>query len=83
MWVNPILFSVRTHLWHHQRYLPLLWRKQVLLGYVLSQSFLKFCLLGWENLPHTLLLYFTNFLASSEGCNHIVICNSQSTTRTP
>jgi len=29
MWVNPILFSVRTHLWHHQRYLPLLWQKQV------------------------------------------------------
>ena len=29
MWASPILFSVRTHLWHHQRYLALLWRKQV------------------------------------------------------
>jgi beta-glucuronosyltransferase len=33
-------------------------------------------LLGWDNLPRTLLMYFTNFLASSEGYFHTVICNS-------
>ncbi|GJN08275.1 hypothetical protein PR202_ga26181 [Eleusine coracana subsp. coracana] len=31
---------------------------------------------GWDNLPRTLLMYFTNFLASSEGYFHTVICNS-------
>ncbi|KAK3151214.1 hypothetical protein QOZ80_3AG0243120 [Eleusine coracana subsp. coracana] len=43
---------------------------------ILSRSFLEFCLLGWDNLPRTLLMYFTNFLASSEGYFHTVICNS-------
>lgn len=44
---------------------------------VLSRSFLEFCLLGWDNLPRTLLMYFTNFLSSSEGYFHTVICNSE------
>ncbi|TVU47539.1 hypothetical protein EJB05_07144 [Eragrostis curvula] len=43
---------------------------------VLSRSFLEFCLLGWDNLPRTLLMYFTNFLSSSESYFHTVICNS-------
>jgi beta-glucuronosyltransferase len=43
---------------------------------ILSRSFLEFCLLGWDNLPRTLLMYFTNFLASSEGYFHTVMCNS-------
>uniref|UniRef100_A0A0D9Z5D0 BGGP Beta-1-3-galactosyl-O-glycosyl-glycoprotein n=1 Tax=Oryza glumipatula TaxID=40148 RepID=A0A0D9Z5D0_9ORYZ len=44
---------------------------------ILSRSFLEFCLLGWDNLPRTLLMYFANFLASSEGYFHTVICNSK------
>ena len=44
---------------------------------MLSRSFLEFCLLGWDNLPRTLLMYFTNFLSSSEGYFHTVICNSE------
>ncbi|EMS59011.1 Xylosyltransferase 2 [Triticum urartu] len=44
---------------------------------ILSRSFLEFCILGWDNLPRTLLMYFTNFLSSSEGYFHTVICNSK------
>ena len=42
---------------------------------VLTRSFLEFCILGWDNLPRTLLMYYTNFLQSPEGYFHTVICN--------
>ncbi|MQM18975.1 hypothetical protein Taro_051976 [Colocasia esculenta] len=44
---------------------------------VLTRSFLEFCIWGWDNLPRTLLMYYTNFLSSSEGYFHTVLCNSQ------
>lgn len=43
---------------------------------VLSRSFIEFCILGWDNLPRTLLLYFTNVMLPEEGYFHSVICNS-------
>ncbi|KAL8557174.1 hypothetical protein ACS0TY_004576 [Phlomoides rotata] len=42
---------------------------------VLSRPFLEFCIWGWDNLPRTLLMYYTNFLSSSEGYFHTVMCN--------
>ncbi|CAN0926631.1 Beta-glucuronosyltransferase GlcAT14C [Linum grandiflorum] len=42
---------------------------------VLSRSFLEFCVWGWDNLPRTLLMYYTNFLASQEGYFHTAVCN--------
>ncbi|RZC70242.1 hypothetical protein C5167_033368 [Papaver somniferum] len=42
----------------------------------LSRSFVEFCVLGWDNLPRTLLMYFTNVILSQEGYFHSVICNS-------
>ncbi|MCL7032157.1 hypothetical protein MKW94_011279 [Papaver nudicaule] len=42
----------------------------------LSRSFVEFCVLGWDNLPRTLLMYFTNVILSQEGYFHTVICNS-------
>ncbi|KAL1549504.1 beta-glucuronosyltransferase GlcAT14C-like [Salvia divinorum] len=42
---------------------------------VLSRSFLEFCIWGWDNLPRTLLMYYTNFLSASEGYFHTVMCN--------
>ncbi|XP_031259855.1 beta-glucuronosyltransferase GlcAT14C [Pistacia vera] len=42
---------------------------------VLTKSFLEFCVCGWDNLPRTLLMYYTNFLSSPEGYFHTVICN--------
>ncbi|EEF31323.1 beta-glucuronosyltransferase GlcAT14A isoform X2 [Ricinus communis] len=43
---------------------------------ILSRSFLEFCILGWDNLPRTLLMYFNNMILSEEGYFHSVICNA-------
>uniref|UniRef100_A0A1J3DST7 Xylosyltransferase 2 n=3 Tax=Noccaea caerulescens TaxID=107243 RepID=A0A1J3DST7_NOCCA len=43
---------------------------------VLSRSFVEYCIWGWDNLPRTLLMYYTNFISSSEGYFHTVICNA-------
>ena len=42
---------------------------------MLSKSFLEFCIWGWDNLPRTLLMYYTNVLSSTEGYFHTVVCN--------
>nr|XP_043620663.1 beta-glucuronosyltransferase GlcAT14C [Erigeron canadensis] len=42
---------------------------------VLTRPSLEFCVLGWDNLPRTLLMYYTNFLSSTEGYFHTVLCN--------
>ncbi|XP_059667814.1 beta-glucuronosyltransferase GlcAT14C [Cornus florida] len=42
---------------------------------VLTRSFLEFCVWGWDNLPRTLLMYYTNFMSSPEGYFHTVVCN--------
>lgn len=43
---------------------------------ILSRPFLEFCIFGWDNLPRTLLMYFTNVKLSQEGYFHTVICNA-------
>ncbi|KAK9150136.1 hypothetical protein Syun_008445 [Stephania yunnanensis] len=42
---------------------------------VLSRPFVEFCIWGWDNLPRTLLMYYTNFVSSPEGYFQTVICN--------
>lgn len=42
---------------------------------VLSREFVEYCVMGWDNLPRTLLMYYTNFVTSSEGYFQTVICN--------
>ncbi|PON76142.1 Glycosyl transferase [Trema orientale] len=42
---------------------------------MLTKSFLEFCVWGWDNLPRTLLMYYTNTVSSSEGYFHTVVCN--------
>ncbi|KAK7394539.1 hypothetical protein VNO78_15070 [Psophocarpus tetragonolobus] len=44
---------------------------------VLSRSFIDYCIWGWDNLPRTVLMYYTNFISSPEGYFHTVICNAQ------
>ncbi|OAY44464.1 beta-glucuronosyltransferase GlcAT14A [Manihot esculenta] len=44
---------------------------------ILSRSFAEYCILGWDNLPRTLLLYYTNFVSSPEGYFQTLICNSE------
>ncbi|OAY29207.1 beta-glucuronosyltransferase GlcAT14A [Manihot esculenta] len=43
---------------------------------ILSRSFLEFCILGWDNLPRTVLMYFNNVILPEEGYFHSVICNA-------
>ncbi|KAF2323983.1 hypothetical protein GH714_005859 [Hevea brasiliensis] len=53
--------------------------RQPLLGspwVILSRSFLEFCILGWNNLPRTLLMYFNNVILPEEGYFHSVVCNA-------
>lgn len=44
---------------------------------VLSRPFIDYLIWGWDNLPRTALMYYTNFISSPEGYFHTVICNSQ------
>lgn len=44
---------------------------------VLTRSFMEYCIWGWDNLPRTLLMYYTNFVSSPEGYFHTTICNSK------
>lgn len=43
---------------------------------ILTRSFLEYCIHGWDNLPRTLLLYFTNVPYSIEAYFQTVICNT-------
>ncbi|KAL8144504.1 hypothetical protein V2J09_017536 [Rumex salicifolius] len=44
---------------------------------VLSRPFIDYCIWGWDNLPRTALMYYSNFLSSPEGYFHTVICNAK------
>lgn len=43
---------------------------------ILSRPFVEFVVWGWDNLPRTLLMYYTNFVSSPEGYFQTVICNA-------
>ncbi|XP_047096222.1 beta-glucuronosyltransferase GlcAT14B-like [Lolium rigidum] len=43
---------------------------------ILNRRFIEYCILGWENLPRVLLMYFNNVVLPQEGYFHSVICNS-------
>ncbi|KAM0945750.1 putative glycosyl transferase, family 14, beta-glucuronosyltransferase GlcAT14A/B/C [Dioscorea sansibarensis] len=43
---------------------------------VLSREFVEYTIWGWDNLPRTLLMYYTNFVSSSEGYFQTLICNT-------
>ncbi|KAG0463012.1 hypothetical protein HPP92_021488 [Vanilla planifolia] len=43
---------------------------------ILSRSFIEYCILGWDNLPRSLLLYFTNVISSQESYFQSVLCNN-------
>lgn len=42
---------------------------------MLSRSFVEYIIWGWDNLPRTLLMYYTNFVSSPEGYFQTVVCN--------
>ncbi|CDP05925.1 unnamed protein product [Coffea canephora] len=43
---------------------------------ILSRAFVEYCVWGWDNLPRTLLMYYTNFVSSPEGYFQTVVCNA-------
>lgn len=43
----------------------------------LSRPFIDYCIWGWDNLPRTVLMYYSNFISSPEGYFHTVVCNAQ------
>ncbi|CAN1774907.1 Beta-glucuronosyltransferase GlcAT14B [Linum perenne] len=49
---------------------------------VLTRPFAEYLIWGWDNLPRTLLMYYTNFVSSPEGYFHTVICNAPEFART-
>uniref|UniRef100_A0A7N0UNE7 Uncharacterized protein n=1 Tax=Kalanchoe fedtschenkoi TaxID=63787 RepID=A0A7N0UNE7_KALFE len=43
---------------------------------ILSRSFVEYVIWGWDNLPRTLLMYYSNFVSSPEGYFQTVLCNA-------
>ncbi|KAL3503210.1 hypothetical protein ACH5RR_037659 [Cinchona calisaya] len=43
---------------------------------ILSRAFVEYCIWGWDNLPRTLLMYYSNFVSTPEGYFQTVVCNA-------
>ncbi|GAB2230201.1 hypothetical protein Drorol1_Dr00014459 [Drosera rotundifolia] len=80
--IDPALYSLnKSEIWWviKQRPFPRAFKLYTGSAWmILSRSFAEFCVVGWDNLPRTLLLYFTNFVSSPEGYFQTLICNSES-----
>lgn len=44
---------------------------------ILTRNFMEYCIMGWDNLPRTVLMYYANFVSSPEGYFHTVLCNTR------
>ncbi|ESW23469.1 hypothetical protein PHAVU_004G049700 [Phaseolus vulgaris] len=80
--IDPGLYSLKkSQIWwvtNKQRSLPTSFKLYTGSAWtILSRSFAEYCIVGWENLPRILLLYYTNFVSSPEGYFQTVICNSK------
>ena len=49
---------------------------------ILSRDFVEFCILGTDNLPRTLLMYFSNTPSSLSNYFPTILCNSRQFNRT-
>ncbi|XP_022154454.1 beta-glucuronosyltransferase GlcAT14A isoform X2 [Momordica charantia] len=78
--IDPGLYSMnKSDIWWviKQRTLPTAFKLYTGSAWtILSRSFAEYCIVGWDNLPRTLLLYYTNFVSSPEGYFQTLICNS-------
>ncbi|KAF7801431.1 beta-glucuronosyltransferase GlcAT14A-like [Senna tora] len=79
--IDPGLYSLKkSEIWWvvKQRHLPTSFKLYTGSAWtMLSRSFAEYSIVGWDNLPRTLLLYYTNFVSSPEGYFQTVICNSK------
>ncbi|KAM7278445.1 hypothetical protein ACFE04_005579 [Oxalis oulophora] len=80
--IDPGLYSMnKSDIWWavKQRTLPTAFKLYTGSAWtILSRSFSEYTILGYDNLPRTLLLYYTNFVSSPEGYFQTLICNSES-----
>ncbi|XP_073018395.1 beta-glucuronosyltransferase GlcAT14A [Primulina eburnea] len=78
--MDPGLHSVnKSEIWWviKQRSLPTAFKLYTGSAWtILSRSLAEYCIIGWDNLPRTLLLYYTNFVSSPEGYFQTLSCNS-------
>ncbi|MQM13646.1 hypothetical protein Taro_046576 [Colocasia esculenta] len=44
---------------------------------ILSRKLVEFSVLGWDNLPRTLLMFFSNMRSAQRGYFHTLVCNSK------
>ncbi|KAJ0013198.1 hypothetical protein Pint_20725 [Pistacia integerrima] len=81
MIIDPGLYSInKSEIWWviKQRTIPNAFKLYTGSAWtILSRSFAEYCIVGWDNLPRNLLLYYTNFVSSPEGYFQTVICNSE------
>ncbi|XP_004489650.1 beta-glucuronosyltransferase GlcAT14B [Cicer arietinum] len=81
IFIDPALYSnKKSEIWqvNKQRSLPTAFKLYTGSAWtMLSRSFVEYCIIGWENLPRILLLYYTNFVSSPEGYFQTLICNSK------
>ncbi|KAL5770233.1 hypothetical protein ACOSP7_014387 [Xanthoceras sorbifolium] len=81
MIIDPALYSLnKSEIWWviKQRTLPSAFKLYTGSAWtILSRSFAEYSIVGWDNLPRTLLLYYTNFVSSPEGYFQTVVCNSE------
>ncbi|KAH6818624.1 Core-2/I-branching beta-1 [Perilla frutescens var. frutescens] len=79
--IDPGLYSSnKSEIWWviKQRSLPTAFKLYTGSAWtILSRSFAEYCIIGWDNMPRTLLLYYTNFVSSPEGYFQTLLCNSE------
>lgn len=79
--IDPGLYSLnKSEIWwvSKQRSIPSAFKLYTGSAWtILSRPFAEYCIMGWDNLPRSLLLYYTNFVSSPEGYFQTVICNSE------
>ncbi|KAK9123429.1 hypothetical protein Sjap_013031 [Stephania japonica] len=79
--IDPGLYNInKSEIWWviKQRALPTAFKLYTGSAWtILSRSFTEYCIWGYDNLPRTLLLYYTNFVSSPEGYFQTLICNSE------
>ncbi|KAG0458191.1 hypothetical protein HPP92_023348 [Vanilla planifolia] len=79
--IDPGLYSINESeiIWSsEQRSLPTAFKLFTGSAWtIISRSFAEYMVLGWENLPRTLLIFYTNFISSAEGYFQTVVCNSE------
>ncbi|XP_030508363.2 beta-glucuronosyltransferase GlcAT14A [Cannabis sativa] len=79
--IDPGLYSLnKSEIWWaiKQRALPTAFKLYTGSAWtIISRSFAEYCIMGWDNLPRTLLLYYTNVVSSPEGYFQTLICNDR------